>query len=83
MKQVGKIKVIELSNNNLEGDIPDNKNFSKLVHLEILCLSSNMIKGTIPLVINKLQSLQELNLSWNQLEGVIQMYYYQNCLPLT
>lgn len=68
--EAGCVAVLDLTNNDLEGCIPDNKNFCcSLSNLRCLYLSSNALRGYIPSNIGSLTSLEELNLSWNKLEG--------------
>jgi Leucine-rich repeat (LRR) protein len=60
---------IDLSNNNLSGEIPDNvTSSSKLVSLN---LSMNHMSGRIPENIGNLQMLESLDLSMNDLSGSI------------
>lgn len=65
----GHVKVINLRDNNLRGNIETLKRLNTLVNLQLMCLSTNIISGKIPECIGTLQSLQELDLSWNQLTG--------------
>lgn len=67
----GRVRGLDLAGNLLQGGIHDCTSFSRLTHLESLCLESNGIQGHIPSSIGTLTSLIELNLSWNQLEGEI------------
>jgi len=67
----GRVRELDLRDNLLEGVIHENMSFSKLTHMESLCLESNDIYGRIPVFIGALSSLRELNLSWNRLEGKI------------
>ncbi|KAM2482382.1 hypothetical protein FF1_039943 [Malus domestica] len=63
------VKSIDLSANNLEGEIPEE--ISSLVLLHNLNLSMNQLSGDIPLEIGKLVQLENLDLSLNQLSGQI------------
>ncbi|KAK9116386.1 hypothetical protein Sjap_015333 [Stephania japonica] len=63
------LKSIDLSNNNLTGDIP--QELTILVGLNILNLSQNHLHGMIPEKIGKLAQLESLDLSHNQLSGPI------------
>ena len=65
----GRVKTINLRDNHLDGIIHGCVSINWLTHLESLCLESNSIHGSIPASIGALSNLQELNLSWNQLEG--------------
>ncbi|MED6125695.1 hypothetical protein PIB30_071097, partial [Stylosanthes scabra] len=60
---------IDLSNNLLEGEIP--QVIGQLDSLIGLNLSHNRITGTIPQCLGKLRNLEWLDLSWNQLRGEI------------
>ncbi|XP_059648158.1 receptor-like protein EIX2 [Cornus florida] len=61
--------VIDLSSNNLSGEIP--KEVTSLIGLEVLRLSKNNLKGVIPVQLCQLQSLKVLDLSWNHISGTI------------
>ncbi|KAK9116170.1 hypothetical protein Sjap_015117 [Stephania japonica] len=63
------LKSIDLSNNNITGDIP--QELTILVGLSILNLSQNHLHGMIPEKIGKLAQLESLDLSHNQLSGPI------------
>ncbi|KAH7667699.1 Non-specific serine/threonine protein kinase protein [Dioscorea alata] len=62
-------KFIDLSANNLSGQIP--KKIVNLVGLQNLDLSCNNLSGEIPKDIGRMQSLESLNLSRNELIGSI------------
>jgi hypothetical protein len=66
----GNVRVLDLSNNDLEGLIPEQRFCEVLLNLQCLYLQSNMLTGHIPKNIGSLVSLVELNLSWNKLEGI-------------
>ncbi|KAL2334883.1 hypothetical protein Fmac_016096 [Flemingia macrophylla] len=63
------LKSIDLSSNNLEGEIP--KDVGHLVGLDSLNLSRNNLSGEIPSEIGNLSSLDYLDLSRNHLYGRI------------
>ncbi|KAF8390987.1 hypothetical protein HHK36_023287 [Tetracentron sinense] len=61
------VQSIDLSSNNLSGEIPEGLNML----LETLDLSRNQLSGMIPLSMSSLTSLNHLNLSYNNLSGRI------------
>ncbi|GMN57536.1 hypothetical protein TIFTF001_026639 [Ficus carica] len=63
------VKSLDLSNNNLSGEIP--KELTSLVNLGTLNLSMNHLTGNLPSQIGKLERLETLDLSRNQLSGPI------------
>ncbi|GLT30950.1 hypothetical protein SLA2020_057230, partial [Shorea laevis] len=63
------LNLIDLSSNNLEGEIP--KEIMKLSALGTLNLSRNQLTGNIPEKIGDLQLLETLDLSVNHLSGPI------------
>nr|XP_011463258.1 PREDICTED: leucine-rich repeat receptor protein kinase EXS-like [Fragaria vesca subsp. vesca] len=65
----GLVKSIDLSSNNLEGEIPDE--ITSLIALGTLNLSRNHLHGNIPSNIGNLSSLETLDLSHNHLFGEI------------
>ncbi|KAK9665339.1 hypothetical protein RND81_14G105500 [Saponaria officinalis] len=65
----GLYKGIDISNNNLQGPIPDE--ISSLAGLVFLNLSQNNLSGGIPSRIGQLTSLEFLDLSHNRLSGQI------------
>ena len=67
--QNGKVVSINLSNNNLTGEIPGE--IVKLKSLQELNLYKNNISGAIPSDIGNLSELRILNLSFNKLSGNI------------
>ncbi|KAI3817137.1 hypothetical protein L1987_10926 [Smallanthus sonchifolius] len=60
---------LDLSNNNIVGEIPDA--LMDLVGLTNLNLSRNLLKGQIPMIIGDLKKLESLDLSMNKLYGRI------------
>ena len=63
----GHVNYINLYNNNLSGELPDN--LEKLTALQYLQLGGNSLTGNIPESIGDLTSLVSLNLSSNNLTG--------------
>ncbi|GKV16075.1 hypothetical protein SLEP1_g26781 [Rubroshorea leprosula] len=63
------VNLIDLSNNNLEGEIPDE--IMKLSALDTLNLSGNQLTGNIPEKIADLRVLETLDLSVNHFSGSI------------
>ncbi|XP_042415506.1 receptor-like protein EIX1 [Zingiber officinale] len=63
------VKSIDLSNNELTYEIPEELGY--LVGLHTLNLSRNYFKGKIPDSIGKMSSLETLDLSFNNLSGII------------
>lgn len=66
---LGQVNAIDISNNKLEGPIPDG--ISNLTDLVSLNLSQNRLNGSITPKIGQLTSLQLLDLSNNKLDGEI------------
>ncbi|CAL9762605.1 unnamed protein product [Musa acuminata subsp. burmannicoides] len=63
------VNIIDLSNNNLTGEIP--VEIGSLSALQTLNLSKNNFVGQIPEAIGGMKSLETLDLSFNKLSGVI------------
>ncbi|CAN0920184.1 Receptor-like protein EIX2 [Linum grandiflorum] len=68
-RNIALLNVIDLSENNLTGPIPDE--MTKLLAVRVLNLSSNHISGGIPEKLGGLKDLETLDLSHNQLSGEI------------
>ncbi|XP_059629269.1 receptor-like protein EIX1 [Cornus florida] len=68
-KNLGLVRCIDLSSNNLSGSIPDE--FSSLHALQYLNLSHNQITGKIPKNIGGMAMLESFDLSRNHLSGEI------------
>ncbi|KAB2601753.1 LRR receptor-like serine/threonine-protein kinase [Pyrus ussuriensis x Pyrus communis] len=64
---------IDLSSNNLEGEIPEE--MTSLIALGTLNLSRNQLRGNIPSTIGNLRWLETLDLSHNRLSGQIPQSY--------
>ena len=62
------LRTLNLSVNNLSGQLPD---LSHLHKLEVLDLSSNSLQGVIPDTLTNCSNLRKLVLSYNLLEGEI------------
>ncbi|PIN21787.1 Leucine-rich repeat protein [Handroanthus impetiginosus] len=69
VSHLGLVKLIDLSSNNLGGEIPFN--ITQLIGLIGLNFSSNNLTGSIPRNIGKLSSLNFLDFSRNHLSGSI------------
>ncbi|GAU35562.1 hypothetical protein TSUD_384100 [Trifolium subterraneum] len=69
LKQMQVHSVIDLSKNNLSGEIP--VKITQLIHLGALNLSWNHLTGNIPSDIGLLKDLENLDLSHNSLSGPI------------
>ncbi|XP_022136957.1 receptor-like protein 12 [Momordica charantia] len=63
------LKHLELSDNMLNGTIPQNS--GQLSNLEYLDLHSNSLSGNIPQNLGQLSNLKYLDLGWNSLSGTI------------
>ncbi|KAH9294113.1 hypothetical protein KI387_040683, partial [Taxus chinensis] len=63
------IRCLDISNNNLSGDIPHDIGF--LIGLRVLNFSGNQLSGEIPNSFEKLLQLESLDLSRNNLIGAI------------
>ncbi|XP_019162600.1 PREDICTED: probable LRR receptor-like serine/threonine-protein kinase At4g36180 isoform X3 [Ipomoea nil] len=68
-KQLGLLKVIDLSSNRLIGDVPEE--LYTLKGLILLNLSNNHLTGKIFVTIYQMENLEVLDLSQNQLSGEI------------
>ncbi|KAJ4776228.1 LRR receptor-like serine/threonine-protein kinase GSO1 [Rhynchospora pubera] len=63
------LRSIDLSNNNLTGEIP--QKITTLLALRNLNLSNNHLQGSIPLEIGQMHSIESLDLKMNELSGII------------
>ncbi|XP_008645599.1 receptor like protein 22 isoform X2 [Zea mays] len=63
------LTAMDLSNNKLNGTIPDL--VGNLVILHLLNMSHNAFTGNIPLQLGRMSQLESLDLSWNYLSGEI------------
>ncbi|XP_057990412.1 receptor-like protein EIX1 [Hevea brasiliensis] len=63
------VKSMDLSSNNLSGEIPSQ--FTSLGGLLALNLSRNSLTGTIPPNIGAMEAMESLDLSWNELSCAI------------
>ncbi|XP_022636620.1 probable leucine-rich repeat receptor-like protein kinase At1g35710 [Vigna radiata var. radiata] len=66
---LGLVTNVDLSNNNLSGEIP--REITYLDGLIYLNLSGNQLSGQIPPSIGNMRLLESIDLSWNQLSGKI------------
>ncbi|XP_015866934.3 receptor-like protein EIX2 [Ziziphus jujuba] len=78
-KNLGLLRIIDLSTNKLSGEIPTN--LTILVELGQLNLSRNNLSGTIPESIGKMKLLESLDLSHNQLSSKIPMGLLRGRIP--
>ncbi|TKD60480.1 leucine-rich repeat domain-containing protein [Flavobacterium sp. ASW18X] len=65
----GKVTGLDLSNNNLKGNLP--LTIGNLTHLKVLDLSGNNLKGKIPAELRKFDDLRVVDLSGNNFSGKI------------
>ncbi|GLT32397.1 hypothetical protein SLA2020_070670 [Shorea laevis] len=75
------LSFILISNNNLQGSIPES--ICDATSLQVLDLSNNSLNGTIPQCLNEMKSLKVLNLGRNNLSGNISDKFSSNCLLQT
>nr|XP_011470029.1 PREDICTED: receptor-like protein 12 [Fragaria vesca subsp. vesca] len=68
-KILGFVASIDLSSNNLSGEIPEE--LTNLFSLQTLNISANHLTGRIPPMIGRLKQLESLDFSRNQLSGEI------------
>ena len=64
-----KLTELRLSENQLEGGIPDE--LGECAAIEVLALAKNKLTGCVPASLGKCTKLKRLNLHGNQLEGVV------------
>ncbi|KAI8529355.1 hypothetical protein RHMOL_Rhmol12G0218900 [Rhododendron molle] len=74
------LRVLELVNNHLSGEIP--REFSSLRHLRLLLLEGNAIHGQIPDTFSLLVNLTVVDLGLNRLTGKIPPSFFSNCTLL-
>lgn len=65
----GKVVSLDLSNNNLQGNLP--LTVGNLTNLEYLDLSNNQLSGRMPRELRKFNNLKYLDLSGNQFKGTV------------
>ncbi|XP_075647243.1 receptor-like protein EIX2 isoform X1 [Castanea sativa] len=68
-KNLGFLKIINLSSNNLTGKLPTE--ITSLLELVVLNVSKNNLIGEIPQTIGQLKQLESFDMSWNQFSGEI------------
>lgn len=66
----GHVATLDLKRNYLQDRIDSVVSWKRLTNLQTLCLMDNKISGTIPEAIGDLPALEELDLSWNIMEGL-------------
>ncbi|KAL1359198.1 hypothetical protein HN51_004486 [Arachis hypogaea] len=65
--------ILDLSYNNLSGEIPSS--IRSLLKLQALNLSHNQLSGGVPLLLGEMSSLDQLDLSYNNLQGQLDMRF--------
>ncbi|KAK8574964.1 hypothetical protein V6N12_062641 [Hibiscus sabdariffa] len=65
LQSLTSLKELDLSNNNLAGEIP----YNIPLNLQLLNLAFNQLTGSVPYSINQMHSLQYLNLAHNKLQN--------------
>nr|CAD1824234.1 unnamed protein product [Ananas comosus var. bracteatus] len=63
------LKTLDLSNNQLDGQVP--VQLGRLSRLQYLDLSHNSLRGSIPMALGRCSALETIALGYNQLEGEI------------
>ncbi len=66
----GHICVINLRRNFLQESLDRVVSWRMLTNIHTLCLSENKLSGNIPAQIGDIPSIEELDLSWNEFEGI-------------
>ncbi|OMP01426.1 hypothetical protein COLO4_11857 [Corchorus olitorius] len=69
LKTLTRLEVLDLSMNNLVGNIPSS--VAELTSLKAISLAGNYFNDTLPAGICELNGLEELDLAYNSLEGII------------
>ncbi|RWR76836.1 LRR receptor-like serine/threonine-protein kinase ERECTA [Cinnamomum micranthum f. kanehirae] len=78
IRKMHSLQVLDLSNNQLQGNIPLST-FSDMHFLQELDLSGNELQGIIsPFTFSNMHFLHELDLSGNQLQGIISPFTFSN-----
>ena len=72
----GHVASIQLRENFLQGSLTEFHSFKKWKNLVTLTLFSNLLKGPLPSEIGGLESLRELNISWNKFSGPLPDSFY-------
>jgi hypothetical protein len=72
----GSVHTISINSNRLDGELPNSERLRYLIGLKAFHGANNLLRGVIPSSIRLLESLQELNLSWNNLSGEIPVEMY-------
>ncbi|XP_058111721.1 receptor-like protein 7 [Magnolia sinica] len=81
LSNLTKLQYLYLSSNRLSGTIPSSYG-QEFLKLEEIILSYNLLYGTIPSSLFLLPSLQRLDLSGNQLNGVVDLGLFQGVTNL-
>ncbi|OMO54450.1 hypothetical protein CCACVL1_27792 [Corchorus capsularis] len=69
LKELTRLEVLDLSMNNLVGNIPSS--VAELTSLKAISLAGNYFNDSLPAGICELNGLEELDLAYNSLEGII------------
>ncbi|KAH0979510.1 hypothetical protein GBA52_006687 [Prunus armeniaca] len=73
------LELLDLSDNNIVGSLPDLTNFLSLKHLLI---QTNNLSGRIPESIGQMSKLETIRFGWNSLEGVISETHFSKLSKL-
>lgn len=70
----GHVTVINLRRNHLQESLNNVLSWRMLSNIHTICLSENSLTGRIPPQLGDMKSLEELDLSWNEFNGKLQLY---------
>lgn len=66
----GHVVELDLRYNNLVGSLQELKEIYRLKYVKTLILSTNSLSGGLSMKFDRLECIEMLDLSWNQLSGV-------------